>query len=485
MQLSRLSVTRFRRSVIAAAALLGSAAAHAAAAPAIEGASALLPHEAAAVLSAQAAGERLPPALALELAKFLRDTLNPDNGSAASARSQFSGDASRALLALGIRGRAAPDASGLGITPFAAGTTLQQVYDVLGQVNTVGWLVGAALVPELESLIGPHNLRQIGQYRVAATSSVTTGAPFVVNVTTNVTVGQRFTVSTTLDVDALLVSAVDQALLSDTLVSQTPVSSTLAVTRTCLRISLPITGRRCLEASDSSSLSSNDKVLATHPSYRFAYPINAGQFATRLTASDPALAAYDTLGTLHSQLPRDPLASSPFTGIPGFETLVPGTGLADIATQAPPVNFFGVQTTSDASLIGNVVGDILNPTLALLGLGGIDLRLHAPVPPQGLLGGLLSLPRHRLGVTAGYRAAEVRAGKTNLLFVRWHNLGSSTVTGIVDELLPPPLALPLASAPATFYYDVPAGQHSLDAARVDAQGGVFVVDYPVAATTGD
>lgn len=468
--------------VMAAMFLNGTAAA---ADPSLDTPSVLLPHEAAAVIAATVLGETLPPELTLELAKLVRDLDEAATAEAFAAKAQLTQDLSTAVASLGLNGLPALNGTLAG-SPFAPGTTLTQVYNTLGLVNTVAWLTGALIVPDLSPFLLPHNIRSVGTYTKTRTTTATSGQPFVPGFTTGVIVGRNFTTTINLDADLLTIAGIDQALLNDTLVIQAPIATQIDIRITCTRVTLG----RCSQISSAATTSAPQRLLASNPSYRFAYPVNAGQFATRATASDALMIAYDALGRLDSQKPRDPIASSPFAGIPGFEALVPGTGLADLGTQAPKVTFYGLQTTSDATLLNSLLAAPVSPALNLLGLGSLDLRKHQPVAPQGLLDTGITLPRHRLGMTAGYRASEVRAGKTSIMIVRWQNLGSSTVIDGANNVLgalnaslslPEPLALPFRSAPATFYYDVPADQYTLTAGRVDTQGGVYVIDYPVAA----
>jgi hypothetical protein len=456
----------------------------------IEAASILTVDTAAALIAVGTLGEQLPAELALELAKFMRDLeANPDVQEVQALKAELAVKLTTAVAALGLNQLPALNGIALGV-PFEPGTTLQTIFDTLGVVNTVAFLAGSLIVPDLSPFLLPHNIRSVATYTQTATANETFGAVFTPVVTPNVAVGQNFTNRTTLDVDVLTVAAIDQALVSDTLAVQLPVATQLDITITCTRITSAFLGRRCIQVSTATSLTTPAKVLATNPSYRFAYPVNAGQFATRATASDALLIAYDLIGSVHSQVPAAAQFKSPFTIAPGFEALVPGTSLPELGTQSPPVTFYGLQTTTDASFVNALTDGAVASALRLAGLEPIDLRRHPPVAPQGLLGTALSVPRHRLGMTAGYKARELRAQQPNFMFVRWHNLGSSTVTdalgnvvgALAPELvLPAPLVLPFASAPATFYYDVPAGQYTISNARTDAQGGVFVVDYGVAA----
>lgn len=456
----------------------------------IESASILNTEQAAALIAVNVIGEQLPVTLALELAKFARDLEENDNVEQVQAiKADLSQKVTTAVASLGLNQLPALNGTALGV-PFSPGTTLQTIFDTLGAANTVAWLAGSLIVPDLAPFLLPHNTRSVATYTDTTTRTTVTGQSFTPLVTTNVAVGQNFTTTVRLDADVLTVAAIDQALVSDTLVVQLPVSTFVSLTVTCTRISAAILGRRCIAVSTATASGTNDAVLATNPSYRFAYPVNAGQFATRATGSDALLIAYDLIGSVHSQIPASGLFASPFALAPGFEALVPGTSLPELGTQAPPVTFYGLQTTTDAKLLNTLTNGAVASALRIAGLAPVDLRNHPPVPSQNVLGTALSVPRHRLGMTAGYKAREVRAQQPNFMFVRWHNLGSSTVTDALGNVLgalnpslvlPSPLVLPFASAPATFYYDVPAGEYTIDNARVDSQGGVFVVDYGVAA----
>lgn len=476
--------------VLAGAALALGAPGLATAQVSVDTRSILMPEQAAALMAVGALGERLPAELALELAKYARDLeQNPNTAQAQATRAQLSVDVTRAVASLGLQNLPALNGMALGV-PFQPGTTLQTIYGTLGLANTASWLAGSLIVPDLAPFLLPHNVRSVATYTRTLSGSTTIGTVFTPLLTPNIAVGQSYTVRTTLDADVLTVAGVDQALVSDTLVVQVPVATQLDVTVTCKTVSSAFLGRRCTSIGATTSLTTPDKVLATHPSWRFAYPATAGQFATRATASDALLIAYGLIGNVHTQVPASGNFASPFAQAPGFEALVEGTSLPELGTQAPAVSFYGLQTTSDATVVNTVLNEVLAPVLRVAGLQPVEVRNHPPVPAQSLFGGVLSVARYRLGVTAGYTATEVRAQHPNFMFVRWHNAGTSTVTDALGNVLgalnpefalAEPLALPLASAPATFYYDVPAGQYALNANRVDAQGGVFVVDYGVAA----
>lgn len=457
----------------------------------VEAKTTLTVDEAAALMAVNTLGEQLPAELALELAKFARDLeQTPDVQKAKAMREQLASDVTLAVASLGLNNLPALNGMALGV-PFEPGTTLQTVFTTLGTANTVSWLAGSLIVPDLAPFLLPHNVRSIGTYTRTVTATQTLGTTFVPLLTTNIAVGQSFTIRTTLDADVLTLAGIDQALVNDTLVVQLPVATQLDITTTCKAITSALLGKRCTSVGVTSSLTTPDKVFATHPSWRIAYPVNAGEFATRATASDLLLLAYDLIGSVHSQIPASGAFASPFANAPGFEVLVPGTSLPELGAQVPPVTFYGLQTTSDAAAIVNTLIDgVLGPVLRTAGLDPVDLRKHAPVAPVTLLDPSLSLPRYQLGVTAGYKAAEVRSQQPNFMFVRWHNLGGTTVTDALgnvlgalspDLVLPDSLVLPLNSAPATFYYDVPAGEYTLTNNRVDAQGGLYVVDYAVAA----
>ena len=410
--------------------------------------------QAAALMAVNVIGEQLPVALAVELAKFARDLEDNDSIEQVQAvKAELALKASTAVASLGLNQLPALNGVALGV-PFEPGTTLQTIVDTLGAANTVAWLAGSLIVPDLAPFLLPHNVRSVATYTDTATTTTTTGQSFVPLVTTNVAVGQNFTTTVRLDADVLTVAAVDQALVSDTLVVQVPVSTFASLTITCTRITIAALGRRCTQIATSTAAGTNDVALARNPSYRFAYPVNAGQFATRATASDALLIAYDLIGSVHSQVPASGLFASPFVLAPGFEALVPGTSLPELGTQSPPVTFYGLQTTSDARFLNTLTNGAVASALRIAGLAPLDLRNHPPVPSQSPLGTGLSLPRHRLGMTAGYKAREVRAQVPNFMFVRWHNLGSSTVTDALGNalgalsptlVLPEPLVLPFAS----------------------------------------
>lgn len=252
-----------------------------------------------------------------------------------------------------------------------------------------------------------------------------------------------------------------------------------------------------------------DKVLATNASYTFAYPLNAGQFPTRATAMDIFQVAYDALGTLNDQKPRE-------------------------ATAAPKVNSYGVQVTRGGA-VDTAASRLLAPVFNALPIGPLNIRridpvvgnntnpLPLPLPFQASgsvngqdFGSLLQLDS-RLGMTAGYAVNTVKTGKINIMAVRWHNLGTETLGRAIANLgsalqttqlsgltaqIPgldrvpgldqvpgvpslsagiPSAALALKSAPATFYYDVPEGEYVLGSERVNGNS-LIALDYPIAGT---
>jgi hypothetical protein len=477
----------------------------------IDGLSILNPEEAAAALTALIMGEQLPAPLSLEVLKFLRD-FGAENGEAGTPEmGEMSESLTRFLmgtLASAGAGEMPTDRLPALPIPFAPSNggvpSLNDIFTVYGIGTTVSYLVAAYAVPDLGPWVLPHNIRVISDYVKINNNNETTGQPFTPFVTSGMTVGRNFTITNTTDVDAVIATALDQHTVNDVIVIQAPLSISIAFTTTCTRV----TFGRCTNISFSTSTTNNDKVLARDASYTFAYPLNAGQFPTRATAMDLFQVVYDALGTLHAQKPREATAASPFAQIPGLEALVPGTGLADLSTQAPKVNFYGAQV-SEGSLADTATSRVLGPLLSALRQGNLDVRrvaasseqpnspLPLPVSFSGSLNGQslnpLSLVDNRLGVTAGYRVDEVRAGKINIMAVRWHNIGTETLGRAVDNVIGslPGLgsqapagaaAEALKSSPATFYYDVPAGEYVLSDERVEGTNSVFATDYAIAGT---
>ncbi|MGQ0699027.1 MAG: hypothetical protein ACT4PZ_12390 [Panacagrimonas sp.] len=460
----------------------------------VQAVSELTPVQAGATLAAQILGEQLPPGLQLQLVQFLRDTLENPNGPNGPAHLEaFSEALVQAVLNTALNGQLLPGLASLGISipglPAGQMPTIKQVWDIYGVSKTAAFLVASLVVPDLQPIVLPSNVRTVGTYTKTATSTVTTGSPFTPVVTTNVTVGRAFTTALTLDIDAMVAIALDQNVVTDLVTVHSPLSTTVAVTVTCTQVTSALLGRRCINISTSTATTTNSKVLATNPTFTFAYPLNAGEFPTRPTAQDAFQIAYDALGSLYTQKARDPLFRSPFTGIPALSPLVPWTGVADLSTQAPPVNYFGLSTQA-GSIAQTLAQGLVSPLLTAINQGQIRIREHAPsmqildLDGAGALPGI-PLSDLALGVTAGYQAAEVRTGQLSTMVVRWHNIGTSTVSetlnGVLAQLgLPslPPLLLP--SQPASIYYDVPAGEYVLTPARLDAAGAVYKVDWRVA-----
>ncbi len=474
----------------------------------LDGLSILNPEEVAAVLTGLIMGEQLPAPLSLEVLKFLRD-FGAENGEAGTPEmGEMSESLTRFLmgtLASAGVGELPTDRLPALPIPFAPSNggvpSLNDIFTLYGIGTTVSYLVASYAVPDLGPWVLPHNIRVISDYIKIKNESVTTGEPFVPLVTTGMTVGRSFTITNTTDVDAVITTALDQHTVNDVIVIQAPLSISIGLTTTCTSVVLG----RCANISLTTSTTNNDKVLARDASYTFAYPLNAGQFPTRATAMDLFQVVYDALGTLHAQKPREATAASPFAQIPGLETLVPGTGLADLSTQAPKVNFYGAQV-SEGSLADIGSTRVLSPLLSALRQGNLDVRRapasteapSLPLPlPAALSGNSLNplsmLVDNRLGVTAGYRVDEVRAGKINIMAVRWHNIGTETVGRAIDNVIG---SLPglgsqvpagaaadaLKSSPATFYYDVPAGAYELTDERVEGSDSVFAIDYAIAGT---
>ena len=155
--------------------------------------------EAAALMAVNTLGETLPAELALELAKFARDLeQNPDVEKANAMREKLASVVAMAVATLGLNNLPALNGMALGV-PFEPGTTLQTVFTTLGTANTVSWLAGSLIVPDLAPFLLPHNVRSIGTYTRTSTASQTIGAVFVPFLSSGVTLGQSFTIRTTLD----------------------------------------------------------------------------------------------------------------------------------------------------------------------------------------------------------------------------------------------------------------------------------------------
>ena len=170
---------------------------------------------------------------------------------------------------------------------------------------------------------------------------------------------------------------------------------------------------------------------------------------------------------------------------------MPGTGLSDLATQAPPVNYFGL-STREGAVVSQVTQGVVDPVLDALKLGKIRTRERDALPYTIDLDGGdalpgVTIPDYALGMTAAYRADEIRAGQVNVMVVRWHNIGALTVGETLDNVSGE-LGFPntdyagaLPSAPASIFYDVPAGQYIFGEARADTRGAVYKTDWRVAA----
>lgn len=530
----------------------------------LAGPSLLDPTQAAAALTALTMGRDLPAPLSLELSKFLGNFGNlspsgeqtPEMAAMAQDLISFlvgsltSAGAAPSLpngLPNGIPGLDAlpgldslPGASNLPI-PLASGSqpSLNDLFNAYGLGTTVAYLVATYAVPDLGPWILPHNVRSLTNYVKTTNNTATEGTVIVPFVTSGVSKGQSFTITNTTNVDAVIATALDQHTVNDTIVIQAPLSIEVKLTGVCNAVLFG----RCRDLKITTTTENvQDKVLATNASYTFAYPLNAGQFPTRATAMDIFQVAYDALGTLNDQKPREATAASPLASIPGLSGLTSklplplplDVGLADLSTQAPKVNSYGVQVTRGGA-VDSATSQLLAPVLNVLPIGPLNIRrvepvignnsnpLPLPLPFQtnGSLNGqdftnLLQLDS-RLGMTAGYAVNTVKTGKINIMAVRWHNLGTETLGRAIDNVgsqlqtaqlssltsqipgldrvpgldqLPSAPSLPagipsaataLKSAPATFYYDVPVGEYLLGAERVNGNS-LIALDYPIAGT---
>lgn len=531
----------------------------------LAGGSLLDPTQAAAALTALTMGRDLPAPLSLELTKFLSDfgTLTP-GGEQSPEMAEMSQELISFLVGSLTSAGAAPSLpNGLpngipgldgihgldnlpgagslpdGGIPFASGgqPSLDDLFNAYGLATTVGYLVATYAVPDLGPWILPHNVRSLNNYVKTTNNTVTEGTVIIPFITGGVSRGQSFTITNTTDVDAVIATALDQHTVNDTIVIQAPLSIEVKITGTCLSTFFG----RCTNVNLVTTTENvQGKTLATNASYTFAYPLNAGQFPTRATAMDIFQVAYDALGNLNDQKPREATAASPLASIPGLSGLTGqlplplDTGLADLSTQAPAVNSYGVQVTRGGA-VDSAASQLLAPVLNALPIGPLNIRrvepvvgnngnpLPLPLPFQAAgslngqdFGSLLQLDS-RLGMTAGYAVNTVKTGTINLMAVRWHNLGTETLGRAIDDVggkllgaqlssltsaipgaenipgldqvpglpgLPadaPRAASLLKSAPATFYYDVPAGEYLLGEERANGTS-LIALDYPVAGT---
>ena len=528
----------------------------------LAGDSLLDPTQAAAALTALTMGRDLPAPLSLELTKFLSDFGNltpsgeqtPEMAAMAQDLISFligsltSAGASPSLpngLPNGIPSLdglpgidSLPGASNLPI-PLASGSqpSLDDLFNAYGLGTTVAYLVATYAVPDLGPWILPHNVRSLTNYVKTTNNTVTEGTVIIPFITGGVKKGQSFTITNTTDIDAVIATALDQHTVNDTIVVQAPLSIEVTINGVCNSVLFG----RCTDLKVTTTTENvQDKVLATNASYTFAYPLNAGQFPTRATAMDIFQVAYDALGTLNDQKPREATAASPLANIPGLSGLTSqlplplNIGLADLSTQAPKVNSYGVQVTRGGA-VDTAASRLLAPVFNALPIGPLNIRrvdpvvgnnanpLPLPLPFQASgsvngqdFGSLLQLDS-RLGMTAGYAVNTVKTGKINIMAVRWHNLGTETLGRAIDNLgsalqttqlsgltaqIPgldrvpgldqvpgvpslsagiPSAASALKSAPATFYYDVPEGEYVLGSERVNGNS-LIALDYPIAGT---
>lgn len=181
------------------------------------------------------------------------------------------------------------------------------------------------------------------------------------------------------------------------------------------------------------------RVIASDVTFEHAFPAGAGQFATRAESSDALMLAYDALGNLNHQKAREATAAPPadpelppevpaLPPAPGLPPEVPSTpegrpGLGDLGAQSPQVNYFGTQA---------------------------DKSMVPPAPPEAPDTSDVPEVRNRdnvdplaTGVTAGHQATTINSWESNLLFVRWNNVGTGTEGATTT----------LGENPASFFYE--------------------------------
>jgi hypothetical protein len=505
----------------------------------------LTPNQAAAALVAGIIGEQVPSSVQLEVGKFFRDNApSANNSSAPQNLALFSNGFARGLVGTALSGPRTPRYQTNAALPAlpvdpANPPSLQTIFTLYGLAVTVAWMEAAYVAPDLAPWMSIHNTRSVGTYTktrsspgdaavgtfflsaTCAARDPVTGKCTSVNLfsptsnlaaTKGVSVGTTWKSATTIvDIDILAGTALDANVLTDLLAFHLPISVGAGLVKTCTEtftfgtgLTVPSSFRGQTICVADNGLTGTlvtaplDRVLATNAKYTFAYPLTAGEFPTRVTAMDILQVVYDALGSVWSQKPRVGIAGSPFSPYPALAPLLPylpGTSLPELTTQAPPVNYFGLQVNPN-SVVGTVGMTVINPLLAALKLGQIDIRVRSGVQTLDLAGYTgLPLPNPVLnwvnGPSVGYLAREVRSNKVDIMAVRWHNVGTTTVGQLVDNTLSGTgllgsLANTIPSAKASIYYDVPKGQYSLtDTAtttpRLDTYDAVFIQDWNVAA----
>lgn len=291
----------------------------------------------------------------------------------------------------------------------------QDVWDTYGVALTTVYLLAAGSAPQTAPWILPSDFRLTALH----TPTKVTGPVFEGN-TNNGRVWMQ------LDIDVVAGAAFDLHGVTDDIVLQLPISIYIEVNWRCTFSFFGI----CFAWSFGFVFNTPQTIIARNARFVFAYPAAAGEFPTRATAMDIVQSVYDRLGVLNNQTARDQFMTD---AVPG------GPGVADLSTQAPRVNYFGVQ--QDPSL-PNPAGLRVRPRVA----------------------GAPAAPATNAGVTAGFSASEVRAWQLNILIVRWHNIGTGTA----------PMG---PTIPATFYYDVPGASDYFLGGRADAFGAVYYNDW--------
>lgn len=354
--------------------------------------------QAARLLDAIGAGEAIPAEQAVDLLRFLRDAPATDAGLEPAVR-QWAG----LTLQRGV--------DGVGADAWQQGT-----WDTLGTAMTVAYLAAAPVAP---GVVLPHDLRIPGLYLDLSVYAGCTG-----------NIGRGYCYAGAI-ADILALVALNIHLTSDSAVLQLPLAIEIRLNWSCGWTGCRFWFETLLPES----------LIATNAQYVFAYPFGSGEFASRVTDSDILQMAYDRLGGIAWQKPREVTAAAPLAGTP-VDAQVPGgtPGLSDLHAVAPAANYYGLQVPPE------VPGKPPLPALP-----------STPAPPVPVavpvdVGTLYAQPRTRVrddfgtvpvdsaGVTAAFTMSQIRAWHLNIAILRWKNIG----TGTLGEL---------PEAPASFYYD--------------------------------
>ncbi len=179
-------------------------------------------------------------------------------------------------------------------------------------------------------------------------------------------------------------------------------------------------------------------VIAGEGDYVYGFPAMNGELATRVANNDLLQLVYDALGSVNNLKGQHWTAAEPTRNTPAHGS-VPGglPGVGDLHAAAPQPTYYGVQMDS---LVTGAAGTAGPPPAAPATDPMVDERADVKVRSRGDSGWA---PLDRVGVTAAYDTAGIKAWELNLAFMRWQNVGIGDVGN--------------GGPPGAIYYDAPTG----------------------------